>query len=115
MKDCFFYEIKALNNVKIFKNVNIKKETNFKLNTTFLYKIEIYSFLSVNEVFNLLKKYNIKHYILGNASNVLFAQTTYKAALIKIMTRSHKSLNILNAGDNLNVVNIVLRRNIWKY
>lgn len=105
MQDKFYLEMKKLNGIKIYKDINIKKETTLKIDTYFLYKIEIFSIFMVKKVFQLISKYNIKYYFLGNGSNTLFVREYYKGALIKLMPRASKSLNIVFAGNRLNVIN----------
>lgn len=101
----FFKQVKLLKGIKVYKNVSVKEENTMKLDAIFLYKIEILSFVDVKKLFKLIKKYNMKYYILGNGSNVLFANNYFNAVLIKILAIRSNETNVLGAGELLNYVN----------
>ena len=105
MKDKFYDELKKIKNITVYKNVNVKDENTLKMDAIFLYKVEISSFAAVKKVFKIIEKYNIKYYLIGNGSNILFSKKFYEGILIKIKPINSSYINIISAGDKLNLIN----------
>ena len=105
MKDRFYYETKKLKGVKIYKNIDIREDITFKISTIFSYKIEVYSFIAVKRIFELLKKYKKEYFVIGKGSNVLFSKVYYDCVLIKFAPFKSKYLNIVTSGESLNYIN----------
>ena len=105
MKDRFYKQVKKIKGVKILKNISVRDDNNLKIEAKFLYKLEISNFYSIKKVFMYIKKYNIKYYIIGKGSNILFSKDYYNGALIKLMPKKSRYNNIINAGDSLPYLN----------
>jgi UDP-N-acetylmuramate dehydrogenase len=105
MSDQFYKELKKLKDIKIYNNINVKDDSNLKIDAVFAYKIEIYSFLIVKNVFKIIKKHHKKYYVIGKGSNVLFAKSYYDGVLVKMHPINMKDLNVVGAGDSLNYIN----------
>ena len=72
MKSKFYKEVYGIRGIKIVPNYNIIRDNYMRINTIFTCKIAIESINSIRPLFNLINKYRIKYYILGNGSNTLF-------------------------------------------
>ena len=80
----FFEEIAKKDIGKIQKDVFISKYTTYKVGGLVRAIIYPKNIDSLVLLCKLIKKYNIKHKILGNGSNVLFSDKTYEGVLIKL-------------------------------
>ena len=82
--DEFFKEVESNDIGKIVKDVFISKYTTYKVGG--LVRAIIYPKNTDKLVLlcKLIKKYNIKHKVLGNGSNLLFSDKTYESVLIKL-------------------------------
>ncbi len=82
--DEFFKEVESNDIGKIVKDVFISKYTTYKVGG--LVRAIIYPKNTDKLVLlcKLIKKYNIKHKVLGNGSNLLFSDKTYEGVLIKL-------------------------------
>lgn len=110
-KDKFYDSVNKLKGISIYKDVSIKSESNIRIDALFAYKIEVYSFVFIKKLFELIEKYKKKYYIIGNCSNILFAGDYFNGVIIKIMPSKNKYLNIVSAGDYLNYLNSKLINN----
>jgi len=68
----------------ILKNEPMKNHTSFKIGGPAIAVVKPNSIEKLIEIIKLLKKENIKHYILGNGTNVLFPDEGYNGIIIKI-------------------------------
>ena len=77
-------EIMNLKIGDVIVNANLSKFTTYKVGG--IAKLLIYpkNTSKLIELMDLLKKRNIKHFILGNGSNVLFSDFVYDGVIIKL-------------------------------
>jgi len=105
INDRFYELISELKGVNILKNISVKNDNNMRVEAIFEYKIEIYSYKNIRDVFKLIKEYHLPYYILGMGSNILFLKEYYQGVLIKLMPIENKYLDIISSGSSLNYLN----------
>lgn len=104
-----FFKLKSIvKNGKVLKNKSLKNYTSFKIGGKAKYIVEPSSFTELIELINYLNKQKIKHFVLGNGTNVLASDNGFNGVII-----STKGLNTIRmfsdvvqvfAGANLNTV-----------
>lgn len=111
MNNKFIEEIQKINDI-IECNVSLKKYNTMRLEGAAKYFIKPKSYIDLKKVLIMLKKYNIKYYLIGNGSNILFSSKD-KECIIKLDFNKNKSEYILMGNELLPVVsNIFYRKGI---
>lgn len=111
MNTKFIDEIKNINENIIFLNQSLKTLNTMKLDGLVKYLIKPTSFIELKKILLIIKKYNIKYYVIGNGSNVIFTNKE-KECLIKLNFSKSKFDNILFANELVPVVaNEFLKKN----
>ena len=87
MKNDFLKSLNMIKGVIVKENVVINSSINIK--ATFKYKIVIDRISSIKKVFELINKYKVKYYIIGNCTNILFLKNYYNGALIEVILKSN--------------------------
>lgn len=90
----FYNEISLNINSKVIKNELLKNHTYFKIGGPADLFLEPENSEELKTILNLIKKYNINYYIIGNGTNLLISDEGFKGAIIKI-------------GEKFNYINIV--------
>lgn len=93
------------NNIRFIKEANLKKYNTYKINATCDYLIFPEDKYELLKLLKFLKENNLKHMILGNGSNIIFAKKHYDGVIIKLdnlnnLTR-RKNVLIVDAGYSL--------------
>ena len=71
--------------LKIWKNKNLKNLNTYKLKVKADYYCEVHNKKQLSEVFDFIKRKNIKYFILGRGANVIFLNDKYDGLIIKII------------------------------
>jgi len=69
---------------KTLKNVPLKEYTYFKIGGPAEILIEPENIDDLKKVFELIRKYKVNYYIIGNGTNLLFSDDEFKGVIIKI-------------------------------
>jgi len=97
MNNKFINEIRNISENIIEINVNLKNLNTMKLDGIVKYLIRPSSFIELKKVLNIINKYNIKYYVIGNGSNIIFTNKE-KECLIKL-NFIKRNKNILLANE----------------
>nr|WP_312579668.1 UDP-N-acetylmuramate dehydrogenase [Sedimentibacter sp.] len=71
-------------NCKILRDESLKKHTYFKIGGAADIFIEPENITELKEVFDLIRKYKVNYYIIGNGTNLLFSDDGFRGLIIKI-------------------------------
>ena len=85
-----------LNNYECYKECNIKKYNTYKLDVICKYLVFVKDTYELIELLKYLKDNNIKYLVLGNGSNVIFANSYYDGVIIKL-----DKMSSMEVKDNL--------------
>jgi len=97
MNNKFINEIRNISENIIEINVNLKNLNTMKLDGIVKYLIRPSSFIELKKVLNIINKNNIKYYVIGNGSNIIFTNKE-KECLIKL-NFIKRNKNILLANE----------------
>lgn len=103
MNNNFLNEIKNINENIIKCEESIKSLNTMKLDGIVKYLIKPTNFMELKNVLNIIKKYNIKYYIIGNGSNIIFTSKE-KECLIKLNFSENKDERILMSNELIPVL-----------
>ncbi|MDF2677520.1 MAG: murB [Bacillota bacterium] len=92
----FYNEIILNINSEVIKNELLKKHTYFKIGGPADLFFEPENAEELKTILNLIKKYNINYYIIGNGTNLLISDEGFKGAIIKI----GEKFNYIKIVDN---------------
>lgn len=98
MNDEFFLRIREIDTDIISLNVKLERYNTMKLNSIARYFITPKTFLQLKKVLQLIKRYNIKYFVIGNGSNVLLSERE-KECIIKLNFFKSESNYILMANE----------------
>ena len=98
----FLNKLERMKNITVSENVEVINSMRIK--TVFRLKVEIYDLSNLKTIMLLMKKYKIKYYILGEASNVLFVNSYYEAVLLKIYVK-FTGIDKISAFEKISVIN----------
>lgn len=96
----FINEINKINNNILKNNIDLKNYNTMKTKSICKYFIEPTSYIELKKVMQLIKKYKVKYYILGNGSNVIFT-SKQKECIIKLNFNKNKDFSIVNSNELL--------------
>ena len=96
----FINEINKINNNILKNNIDLKNYNTMKTKSICKYFIEPTSCIELKKVMQLIKKYKVKYYILGNGSNVIFT-SKQKECIIKLNFNKNKDFSIVNSNELL--------------
>ena len=85
-----------LNKEDILINELMSKHTSFKIGGVVDFFLQPKTMEQIQELLLYFKEYEIPYYIIGNGSNVLFADKGFKGAIIQI----YKNMNQISLQDN---------------
>lgn len=110
---------KIFNNFSIETNVDVKKLNTFKVGGKAKIIVNIFNIKQLLTFLSLIKKYKLKYKILGNGSNLLFSNKTYKGVLVKLKgdflkIKNYNNEVICGSSVNLFVLNKFLCDNCLK-
>lgn len=96
-------------NGKTLKNVPLKEYTYFKIGGPAELFIEPENIDELRKVFELIRKYKVNYYIIGNGTNLLFSDNGFKGVIIKIgekfnYIQKEEKLITVGAGTLLSVL-----------
>lgn len=98
-------DIYSLNVGEIVENVDLSKYTTYKIKCIGRVLVIPESIDSLKKIIDYVRINNIKHKILGNGSNLIFAHDYYDGVLIKLDNLNELSINgnevLVGAGYNL--------------
>lgn len=100
MNNNFICEIKDINKDIIDINVSLKNLNTMKLEGLVKYLIRPTSFIELKKVLKLINKYDIKYFLIGNGSNVIFTNKV-KECLIKLNFLLNKNDKIIYSNELL--------------
>lgn len=81
---------------KVLKDELLMKHTYFKIGGPAKIFIEPEDIFELKKVFDLIRKYRLNYYVIGNGTNLLFSDDGFRGAIIKI---GDKFNNIKKEGD----------------
>ena len=85
MEENFYNKLTEFMDSKdIYLNENMSKHTSFKAGGKAKIFVKIYSYDTLKKILELINKYNIDYYILGNGTNVLFRDEEFNGIVIQI-------------------------------
>ena len=85
MEENFYNKLTEFMDFKdIYLNENMSKHTSFKAGGKAKIFVKIYSYDTLKKILELINKYNIDYYILGNGTNVLFRDEEFNGIVIQI-------------------------------
>ena len=96
----FINEINKINKNILKNNVDLKNYNTMKTKSICKCFIEPTSYIELKKVMELIKKYKVKYYILGNGSNVIFT-SKQKECIIKLNFNKNKDFEIVNSNELL--------------
>lgn len=96
-------------NSKVIRYEPLKNHTYFKIGGNAEIFIEPESIIELKEVYNLIRKYKVNYYIIGNGTNLLFSDDGFKGVIIKIgdkfnYIKKQGNLVTVGAGTLLSVL-----------
>lgn len=68
---------------KIYQDFDLKEYTSFKIGGKALIFVEIENILDAKSIFNYVRTKNIKHFILGAGTNIVFSSEGFRGIVIK--------------------------------
>lgn len=71
-------------NDRIHLDEPMKNHTSFKIGGSAALLLELSSIVEIKKVIDLLKKYEVKYFIMGNGSNLLVADEGYSGVVLKL-------------------------------
>lgn len=77
-------DIEKINIGKIYKDIDAKTISSFKISSKISYLVEPDSIESLVKLLKYIKEHNLKYYIIGGATNILFAKPYYRGILIRL-------------------------------
>lgn len=98
MNNNFIKEINDINENILECNKSLKNLNTMKLDGIVKYFIKPTTFIELKKVLKIINKYNIKYYIIGNGSNIIFTSKE-KECLIKLNFNKNKDERILLANE----------------
>lgn len=96
----FIFEVNKINKDILKNNVELKNYNTMKTKSNCKYFIEPTSYIELKKVMELIKKYKINYYILGNGSNTIFT-SKQKECVIKLNFNKNKDFRIVNSNELL--------------
>jgi UDP-N-acetylmuramate dehydrogenase len=97
MIDELYNELTLNINSSVLKNESLKNHTYFKIGGDAGLFIEPENLVELKNIFNLIRKYKVNYYIIGNGTNLLFSDEGFKGVIIKIGDK----FNYINNKDNI--------------
>jgi UDP-N-acetylmuramate dehydrogenase len=80
MRDLF----KTIRGIKIYADEPMTRHTTFRIGGKAKCVIKVFSLRALKKVMNIIKKENIKYYILGGGSNILVSDQGFPGIIIKL-------------------------------
>lgn len=90
----FLKEVRETLNLKVERKESFKNHTTFRIGGKIKYFVEVKEEKTLIKLLEIAKKHNVKYFILGQGSNLLCKDKTYKNLVIKI------SLNDIKVNNN---------------
>lgn len=85
MEENFYNKLTEFMDSKdIYLNENMSKHTSFKAGGNAKIFVKVYTYDILRKILELISKYNINYYILGNGTNVLFRDKEFNGIVIQI-------------------------------
>ena len=94
--------LKNINKNIIKLNVPLKNYNTLKLESYAKYFITPHTFMELKKTIEILRKFSVKYYILGNGSNIILSRKE-KECIIKLNFIKNNSINVMNCNDLLMV------------
>lgn len=85
----FYKELKEIKNIQIIIAEPLRDHTTFRIGGPADYFVNTSDATVIKEIIGLCKKNNIAYFILGNGSDLLFADEGYRGVVIKIAEREN--------------------------
>ena len=92
-------------------DVSLKKYTTYKLDTIARLIVTPKNIEDLKLIINTIKNNNLKYKILGNGSNLIFANDIYEGVLIKLTNLDHLKINgtKITVGAGYNLVKLAMK------
>ena len=103
MNNEFIREIKNISNNIIELNKPLKNLNTMKLDGLAKYLIKPTTYRELKEILNIIKKYKINYYVIGNGSNIIFSSKE-KECLIKLNFIKNIDRRIIMANELIPVL-----------
>ena len=88
--------MKSINDIEIFENVDMSKFTSYKTGGIAKYFVYPKTIQSLIELMDYIKKNNVKYFLLGNGTNIIFTDNFYDGIIINL-----KKIKCLKIDKNL--------------
>jgi len=94
------------NKINFLENENLLKYNSMKINSISKIFIKIFKIQELEKLIKYMKLNNIKYYLLGNGSNILFVDKIIKRPIIKLCFEDSITINNSFVLVNANMLNI---------
>ncbi|MDD3392847.1 MAG: UDP-N-acetylmuramate dehydrogenase [Bacilli bacterium] len=98
-------ELKKIVKGKVLKNERLELYNTYRIKGIIDYVVSVESINELVELLSFLKQNNIKHKVIGNGSNIIFANSSYHGVLIKLTEIKNIKITdtkiVVGAGYNL--------------
>lgn len=97
-------------NISYKEEVSLRNYNTYRVNTTCKFLVFPQNVDELKEIIKYLKENNIKYYMLGNGSNVIFAMDYYDGVIIKLDSFNNLEYNenLVTAGAGCSLIKVSL-------
>ena len=97
-------------NINYKEEISLRNYNTYRVNTICKYLVFPQNIDELKEIISFLKENNVKYYMLGNGSNVIFAMDYYDGVIIKLdnFNKFEYNGNLVTAGSGCSLIKVSL-------